>query len=922
MVQYNHYLSLLRLQGVAPASGSSGNNDKSTQLFADLINFVSQCSQCYPQLTAELPGQLRSLLLGEGGMMMVKGDLREACVRNLVMLRNKDVIDSITLLQTLLPLLPHAGKDLRATVRRTILTDLKTSNQRTKNHRLNRVVQGLLFGMIEAGMGGEVTGDKGKGKQTQPGGEAMWAVMMVRELWKKGVWTDAKTVSIAALATFHPNTKVQSAAIHFFLGSDNDDEEDSDDEDTVATSRKNVKGIEHKNKVKKTGRKEERLLKKAQSGLSHERRKRAEDAGKRVNFPALELLHDPQTFGEKLYDNLQKHDKKYSLDHKILIMQLLSRVMGVHKLCILGFYTFIIKYLTYHQLQVTLILVSLAQSVHDLTPPDVLTPVIRKIAQEFVHPGVGAEVIAAGINAIREVCRRQPWCMEEDLLGDLVEYKKSKDKGVATAAGGILQLFREVNPGMLKRRDRGKAASMGLIGPGVAAYGHGQDAAEGIEGLELLEEHFAAMRKEANGGVSDDEDAPMDEDDEAGWENWEAESDSESESDGWVDVDSDGDDLEISDSEDEGKPKRDKREKRRRRRGAESDSEDEDADAAAESDDDAKSVVSTATSATSEAKKLSLLAQQKILTPADFALLNELKLKAAQKAVETAGGTAAKRKLAELERAKRTVTVEEQGQFLTVDEILGPRKKTKADYEERMESIRRGREDREKFGSLKGKKMKDKPSSSTNREKARNKPLMMAVQCVFTPILFSCAIKLTPQLEQGHAEEEGVAAPEADPPARRNRQAEEDEALSVLPVIEYRADSSSRVMVSAPMHLRACCKLWPCRGGGGRGGAEGGDGCGMRAARLRRLCWFGLAWPRARATDRVAGARAGEARRVSTLYGRARPTYAARVDAVLETSAIPWIRGAKHKQAQRTELGGRPRWDSARGLTTDSEGWA
>lgn len=763
MVQYNHYLSLLRLQGVAPASGSSGNNDKSTQLFADLINFVSQCSQCYPQLTGELPGQLRSLLLGEGGMMMVKGDLREACVRNLVMLRNKDVIDSITLLQTLLPLLPHAGKDLRATVRRTILTDLKTSNQRTKNHRLNRVVQGLLFGMIEAGMGGEVTGDKGKGKQTQPGGEAMWAVMMVRELWRKGVWTDAKTVSIAALATFHPNTKVQSAAIHFFLGSDNDDEEDSDDEDTVATSRKNVKGIEHKNKVKKTGRKEERLLKKAQSGLSHERRKRAEDAGKKVNFPALELLHDPQTFGEKLYDNLQKHDKKYSLDHKILIMQLLSRVMGVHKLCILGFYTFIIKYLTYHQLQVTLILVSLAQSVHDLTPPDVLTPVIRKIAQEFVHPGVGAEVIAAGINAIREVCRRQPWCMEEDLLGDLVEYKKSKDKGVATAAGGILQLFREVNPGMLKRRDRGKAASMGLIGPGVAAYGHGQDAAEGIEGLELLEEHFAAMRKEANGGVSDDEDAPMDEDDEAGWENWEAESDSESESDGWVDVDSDGDDLEISDSEDEGKPKR---EKRKRRRGAEeSDSED--------SDDDAKSVVSTATSATSEAKKLSLLAQQKILTPADFALLNELKLKAAQKAVEQAGGTAAKRKLAELERAKRTVTVEEQGNFLTVDEILGPRKKTKADYEERMESIRRGREDREKFGSLKGKKMKDKPSSSTNREKARNKPLMMAVQCVPTSAV-QVVPQLTFQLQQGHAEEEGVAAPEANPSPCRDRQAEED----------------------------------------------------------------------------------------------------------------------------------------------------
>jgi len=144
--------------------------------------------------------------------------------------------------------------------------------------------------------------------------------------------------------------------------------------------------------------------------------------------------------------------------------------MGAHKLCVLGFYTYIVKYvpfthplttvltppryLVYHQLRIPAILVSLAQSVHSLTPPDALTPVIRKLASEFVHPGVGPEVVAAGINAITEVCRRQPWCMEEDLLGDLVEYRKSRDKGVMVAARAILQLYRDVNPGMLKKRER------------------------------------------------------------------------------------------------------------------------------------------------------------------------------------------------------------------------------------------------------------------------------------------------------------------------------------------------------------------------------------------------------------------------------------------------------------------------------------
>ncbi|EIW72081.1 hypothetical protein TREMEDRAFT_26437 [Tremella mesenterica DSM 1558] len=720
LTQYNHYTSLLRLHTLAPSTSTPNGSDKSAEKFAELVTFISQVAQCYPEETKELPSQLKGLLLGTNGPS-VKGDMRRTVLKNLVMLRNKDVIDSIELLQTLLPLLPHVPSSLRSFIRHTILTDLKTSNVKTKNHRLNRVVQGLLFGMVESGMQAEVVGDKGKGKGKEKGGEAMWAVMMVSELWKKGVWTDAKTVSIVALAVFHPNTKVQSAALHFFLGSDNDTgAESSDEEDEVREARKDVKKMQHSLEVGKTRKKKEKLLKKVQKEATKKRKHRDAGLGAKANFPALELLHDPQTFGEKLYDNLHKHDKQYSLDHKLLIIQLLSRVMGTHKLCILGFYSFIVKYLTYHQLSVTLILVALAQSVHDLTPPDVLTPVIRKLAQEFVHPGVGSEVVAAGINAIREVCRRQPWCMEEDLLSDLIEYRKSKDKGVITASRGLLQLYREVNPSMLKRRERGKAAAMGEVNQ-APAYGH-TDVPQGIEGIELLEEHLAAKQKEVNPDQSaSDVELDLDKEDETGWENWDVESDSGSESSGWQDVASDEDDLEISDSDDEGpKVKRAKLALVEEEKGEEGGEEEE---------EDGKSVVSVAPSsmtvASENTKKLSLLAQQKILTPADFTLLNELRLKAAQSLVNTTSSTGAKRKLAALEASKRHVGEDEASRFLTENEILGPRKRAKDDYEARIESIKKGREGREKFGSKKGKK--DKESSSTNREKTRNKPIMMAV---------------------------------------------------------------------------------------------------------------------------------------------------------------------------------------------------
>jgi len=384
-------------------------------------------------------------------------------------------------------------------------------------------------------------------------------------------------------------------------------------------------------------------------------------------------------------------------------MQLLSRVMGAHKLCVLGFYTYIVKYITYHQLRIPSILVALAQSVHDLTPPDALTPVVRKLAQEFVHPGVGSEVIAAGLNAIREVCRRQPWAMEEELLGDLVEYRKSRDKAVTAAARGLLQLFREVNPGMLKRRQRGKEASMSIAGGSQPLpFGHSTDAAVDIEGLVLLEDHLKKLREE-DGATSDAEN----EDDEAGWDGWDLESDSSEDSDdsgGWIDVESEGDDdLDISDSEDE------------------ADKKDTKGKSIAKYDDEA----SAPAEETAEAR-ISLLATTKILTPADFALLNDLRIQAASKAAENGGGSA-KRKLATLEANKKAMsqTGNSADNFISEDDILGPRKKAKSDYAERIASIEKGREGREKFGSLKGKKNKAAPSSSTNREKARNKPIMM-----------------------------------------------------------------------------------------------------------------------------------------------------------------------------------------------------
>jgi len=130
-----------------------------------------------------------------------------------------------------------------------------------------------------------------------------------------------------------------------------------------------------------------------------------------------------------------------------------------------------------------------------------------------------------------------------------------------------------------------------------------------------------------------------------------------------------------------------------------------------------------------DSNRVSILATTKILTPADFALLNSLRVQAATRAVESGGGSIAKRKLATLEAKNNIIQSGQTAEatFISENDILGPKKRAKSDYAERMASIEKGREGREKFGSHKGKKNKDVPSSSTNREKARNKPIMMII---------------------------------------------------------------------------------------------------------------------------------------------------------------------------------------------------
>lgn len=735
VAQWNHYESLRRIyaseigQQVEGASGAQRARKDQQNEFEQLVSFCAQLAPSYPEITAPLPGHLSELLLTYHASL--SPSMRKTCFRALTLLRSRDVISSEDLLRILFPLLSLASSsELRQLILNTIIEDIKNANRGSKSPRLNRMVQGLLFGMVERGMPseGEPIVLRRADAELKGRSEALWAVRIAAEMWRRHIWTDARTVALLALACTHPHPKVQASAIRFFLGDLHAAETGAVDSDEDDDNDVDVGRMKHQHRVGRKSRSGERRIRQAKA-QARKRQKESEAASldkedqDTSNMAALHLLHDPQSFAERLFENLSRGDKRHSLEIKIRLMQLISRVIGTHRLCVLPLYSYLARYLLPHQLHITLILVSLAQSVHDQTPSDVLTPTLRKIAYAFVHPGVGAEVVAAGINTIREICRRQPWCMEEDLLEDLVMYRRSKDKGVSAASRGLMQLYREVNPAMLRRSERGKSGSMALAeGKQMPQYGVDRRSVHGIQGIELLEKHIAEQGSDAE---------------EEAWKDWEVDSDDGEDSDssgGWINVSSDedgADHFNVDQSDDEEKEKKEEgppdtrpmservRESRRRRRA-------ERKEKAEHSDEsDAELDMPQTEPDTEPTQEFSELATTRILTPADFAKLNELRAARAEEAVNTGGraGVAARRELNAIQLAKkRSSGVPE---LVEESDILGPRKKPKADHEERMRSIDRGREDREKFGSSKGKKNKPVASSSTNRQKARGKNFQM-----------------------------------------------------------------------------------------------------------------------------------------------------------------------------------------------------
>ncbi|XP_059682775.1 protein SDA1 homolog isoform X3 [Gavia stellata] len=572
--------------------------DKPSKELAELVMFLAQVAHCYPEHMANFPQQLKELLS-----------------------YHHTVLDA----------------DLRMTLYTHIVSDIKNVNAKHKNNKVNTSLQNFMYTML---------------RDSNPTAAKISLDVMI-ELYRRNIWNDAKTVNVITTACFSKVTKVLVASLKFFLGRDEDEKQDSDSEseDDVPTARDLM--MRYATNKKTTKRKKK--LEKAMKVLKKQKKKSKPEV---FNFSAVHLIHDPQDFAEKLLKQLENCKERFEV--KMMLMDLISRLVGIHELFLFNFYPFVQRFLQPHQREVTKILLFAAQASHQLVPPEIIQSVLMTIANNFVTDKNSGEVMTVGINAIKEITARCPLAMTEDLLQDLVQYKTHKNKNVMMSARTLIHLFRSLNPEMLQKKLRGKPTEASLEAR-IHEYGE-LDAKDYIPGAEVLD----VESKNEKGGTQEED----------GWESASLSEEEDNEDGEWIDVHH-------------------------------------------SSDEEQQEVVKKVKSMPIEERKAKAAAvsTSRLLTQEDF---HKIRLAQLSKELNSAPGKAAKRKNIEIDDEEE----EGRGELLTLRDIEHLHKKPKSDKETRLATAMAGKTDRKEFVKKKTRINPFASSSNKEKKKHKNFMMM------------------------------------------------------------------------------------------------------------------------------------------------------------------------------------------------------
>uniref|UniRef100_A0A2P2I0T7 Protein SDA1 n=1 Tax=Hirondellea gigas TaxID=1518452 RepID=A0A2P2I0T7_9CRUS len=702
--QFVYYVDALEIFKLSPS-----NKDFK---FYELVMFLAQVAQCYPddEEVLEFPNEIVSLLRTQGPVL--HPETRMGLLKALILLRNKNLLPPMLLIDVCFDLLRCQDKSLRKLLQLHIITDIKNINSKSKNMVLNRELQDFLSKKL---LDNHAVAVK-------------TALDVMIELYRKGVWRDKRNVNIIASACYSKVAKIMVTAIKFFVGNDEGEMEDSSDSEEE--EHVNVKKAMLAIRVKKNSKKKERLnMEKVKKAAIDNNKKKNQKLS--FDFSALHLIHDPQTIAEKIFKIFNKRNERFEV--KLLMMNMVSRLIGIHQLYLSNFYPTLQRYLFPHQREVTKVMTYAAQAAHALVPPDDLHPVLRSLADNFVTERYSCEVMSMGLNAIRELCNRNIHAMDEDLLQDLVGYRNHRDKGVYMASRSLMTLFRQKNPELLERKTRGVPTELLKEGE-VLQFGE-NTAKNFIPGAEILVFKTKAEDFMKDDGFGSDSNCSEDEEMEEGEENGDkdtvldepvevnstitSQEDEESESEEYdSDCDGDGENDDGETDDDNEKENTDNDEQKAQEQPVPSKTNKELKKFINEDKSSEPPKIMKKKEAISEVMKMtpteratvaSDIMSSRFLTDEDFARIDAVQ---AAKQVE-------RFKNKKSSKRKREAELGEDRDVVPLSSIEMIYKKRRHDKAARMKTTLEVRQSRQKYGSTKGRM--NPHASTTNREKSKAK---------------------------------------------------------------------------------------------------------------------------------------------------------------------------------------------------------
>ncbi|KAE9587793.1 hypothetical protein Lal_00021981 [Lupinus albus] len=469
--QFQSSLELFREQAKMSFTSVSGFGFDTTVAkdLSDRVMILSHVTPFYPQHLSHFPKQLADLLT-DAARSLPSG-LRCDLTRSLILLLNRKVIDIGETLSLFMELQTLGDKVLKKLAFDHVVHSIKRMNQKHKNEAKNRALQNVMF----------------RDLNQEDEARAKIALVTLCELHRRKVWFDDRTANAICRASLHPAPRIMIAALSFLLdyekieNDDDSDDSSSDDESASPQVVLNKHTIYKANHQGTTASKKKKKLKlqRAMRSLKKQQR-RSSEKGTSSQYSPLNHLIDPQGFAESLLSRLQTSNERFEV--KMMMLKLIARTVGLHRLILLKFYPFVQKYIQPHQRDVINLIAAVVQACHDMVPPDAVEPLFKQIVNQFVHDRSRPEAITVGLNAVREICMRMPLLMNEDLLQDLALYKKSHEKAVSVAARSLITLFREVCPSLLVKKDRGRP-----VDPTARPKAYGEvDIATDVIGAELL----------------------------------------------------------------------------------------------------------------------------------------------------------------------------------------------------------------------------------------------------------------------------------------------------------------------------------------------------------------------------------------------------------------------------------------------------